>query len=277
MRKLHTLSVFMISLVVCGCLSMPADDEASAVATVVQEFGSRAPPKAKPSFGLYLLALTWLPSFCCGHPGKDECKALGGSFGATHVTLHGLWPNYSDEESQRRGEDYPSFCGRYQACDRRDPPGWCAPDPSTIPAEMSQYGPGYVNNGNFLAKHEWPKHGSCTGLEPGRYFAAALQAMLDLPGDRGTPSALSSHVGQEVPVEDLRASFGPPKSVLLSCDQRCQLRQVSVCLARDERGVPTTPTKCPVSVSTTEYSNGCSTRRCATVRIQASGQCSGVR
>src|ERR1700759_180184 len=86
-----------------------------------------------PSFGLYVLALSWAPSFCCGHADKEECANLPQAFAGTPLTLHGLWPNYTDDE-QRGRTTYPQFCGTYAHCSHHDPS--CAPDPSTIPDEM---------------------------------------------------------------------------------------------------------------------------------------------
>ena len=47
-------------------------------------------------------------------------------------------------------------------------------------------------------RHEWVKHGTCSGLSPDAYFAEALNALRFLPGDRGTPALISGNVGGEV-------------------------------------------------------------------------------
>ena len=46
-----------------------------------------------------MVALSWAPSFCCTHPDKEECAGLRDAFAGTHLTLHGLWPNYTDVEA----------------------------------------------------------------------------------------------------------------------------------------------------------------------------------
>lgn len=226
-----------------------------------------------PSFSLYLLALSWAPNFCCGHEGRSQCDGLGGSFGADHLTIHGLWPNYSDAESARAGADYPVYCGRFSACRGDGGPSFCRPDPATIPPGMSKYGPGYVTDDDFLANHEWPKHGSCSGLEPGAFFAAAIKSLLALPGDSGTPELLRHRAGGDVALAELRDSFGAPASVVLSCDQDCNLKQVGICLAHDAGGSPTAPVACPGKVTASDYDNGCVTHRCGRIRIQKAGQC----
>lgn len=232
-----------------------------------------------PGFDLYLLALTWGPRFCCGHETRQECVDLATSFGATHLTLHGLWPNFSDEHAARREAPYPAFCGEYAACDSKEPPAFCRVDAATIPDRMRHLAPGYVADGRSLADHEWAKHGSCTGLGPGEFFAASVRAMDSLPskagekGEGGTPALLTANVGKALRRTAIEGAFGAPGSVVLGCDASCRLTQVGVCLGRDGDGEPTGPVPCPDVVTTSDYDNGCATRACATVAIPAAGQC----
>lgn len=234
----------------------------------------RAPTEAS-NFGLYVLALSWAPSFCCGHPDKQECADLEHAFAGSHLTLHGLWPNYTDAQATR-GRSYPQFCGAYAHCER-DPDASCVPDPSTLPDEMRTLGPGYVGDHDFLADHEWPKHGSCTGLEPKAYFRAALDAMKALPGS-GTPDVLAGAIGRDVAPDELAGAFGvPAESILLSCDASCALVQVSVCLDHDASGRPTTPVTCPQNTTRAQYDNGCITRHCDRITVPAAGRCDLVQ
>jgi ribonuclease T2 len=137
---------------------------------------------------------------------------------------------------------------------------------------MATYGPGYVTDNYFLANHEWPKHGSCTGLDAGGYFSKSIEALLALPGDEGTPALLREHVGGKVALSDLRTAFGPSENVVLSCDPRCNLAEVGVCFGVDGQGNPTAPMACPQNVMSGS-SNSCvgnpSRPRCPTVSIQA--------
>jgi ribonuclease T2 len=192
---------------------------------------------------------------------------------ATHLTLHGLWPNYSDEEATRFHAEYPQFCGKFASCKGKHEPAFCEPDPASLPAAMTTLGPGFVRDHHFLANHEWPKHGSCTGLAPAEYFSAALRAMEAVPGDRGTPDLVKRHQGGEVPTAELAEAFGPRGSVLLSCNASCRLEQVSICLAREPDGRPGKPVACPASTDREAYDNGCVTRHCAEVHIPAFGAC----
>jgi ribonuclease T2 len=138
---------------------------------------------------------------------------------------------------------------------------------------MKIYGPGYVSDDDFLADHEWPKHGSCTGLDSGTYFSAAISALKGLPGDQGTPDLLAKNVGGTVATKDLQAAFGTPESVMLSCDSSCNLTQVSICLAHAASGLPSIRTACPNNTTSSAYDNGCFVNNCQNVKIQAAGQC----
>jgi len=231
-----------------------------------------APPS---SFGLYLLAMQWAPNACCAHPGKEagaeSCGALAGSYAATHVTLHGLWPSYTDDESRGRPRPWPQYCGALAHCEH-DEDASCAPG-VPVPPDLAARAPAYITDHGALATHEWSKHGSCTRLSPAAYFAAELAAIRSLPGD-GTPDVLSAAAGKDVARADLSRAFGiPPEAVALGCDAHCELTQVGFCLGHDAADQPTTPIACPHNVLSSEYDNGCVTRGCERVVVQAAGEC----
>jgi ribonuclease T2 len=226
-------------------------------------------PGEKATFSLYMLALTWAPNFCATHEDKEQCKSMPGSFAADHLTIHGLWPNYNDQEAVGQPHPWPDFCSPYNACSTESP-AMCDPDPASIPGDMKTYGPGYLTDSDFLANHEWPKHGSCTGLTADRYFSEAIKSLLALPGDRGTPKKLTSNLGKKIKATELRSAFEHPESVVLSCDAKCNLSQVGICLANGADGLPKDRVSCPKNVSNAEYDNGCFVKnRCKSITIQA--------
>jgi ribonuclease T2 len=263
---------FLLAIAACetgnrDVASGSASPAGSSAATTGPTAASPAP--TSDAFGLYVLALSWAPSFCCAHPEKQECAGLADAFGATHLTLHGLWPNYTDDEAAQHHTSYPQFCGTYDHC-KKDHDRSCEPDPAAIPRDMRELGPGYVGDHEFLADHEWPKHGSCTKLAPADYFRAALDAMKAIP----TPENVRAAVGHDLALADLEGAFGVPReSVLLSCDGQCRLQQVSFCLSHDARDRPTTPVACPTNTTRARYDNGCVTRHCERVTIPAVGDC----
>ncbi len=100
------------------------------------------------SFDFYLLNLSWSPEFCHSHPDAAEC--------AQHraFTLHGLWP-------QRLNGGYPEHCS--------DEPG---------PQDPARFRDIYPDAG--LLRHEWQKHGTCSGLDPDTFFQKARAATNNL-------------------------------------------------------------------------------------------------
>lgn len=102
-------------------------------------------------FDYYVLALTWSPNWCTfegdarGSPECDGSRRLG-------WTLHGLWPEYE------RG--WPQDC--------------ISPHPA--PTRRMTAAMADIMGSGGLAWYEWRKHGTCSGLPAGEYFALARQA-----------------------------------------------------------------------------------------------------
>jgi len=98
--------------------------------------------RARPGqFAYYVLALSSEPGFCAAHPKpSQECVAPQG------FALHGLWPQLSLNS-------YPTFCSKV-----------------ALSADVqARYASIYADP--TLIAHEWPKHGTCSGLAPEAYFA----------------------------------------------------------------------------------------------------------
>ena len=102
-------------------------------------------------FDYYVLAMTWTPSWCATtgdsreDPQCDAGRALG-------FTLHGLWPQYEF--------GWPSYCRTTER------------EPSRAEtAAMAD-----IMGSSGLAWYEWKKHGRCSGLSAGDYFALSREA-----------------------------------------------------------------------------------------------------
>jgi ribonuclease T2 len=146
-----------------------------------EEFAQLAPaPAPAPSghvagqFQSYALALEWVPTFCEGKEGMSECSTQNPDrFDATHLALHGLWPNQNGDARHDYG-----YCGvdsAAQALDR--PETWRRlPLPALSPATRAALTTVMPGVSSFLEHHEWTRHGTCSGLDADDYFtrAAAL-------------------------------------------------------------------------------------------------------
>jgi ribonuclease T2 len=174
---------------------------------------ARAPkaPSVAGEFDYYVLSLSWSPSFCASQkPGAqpEQCGA-GRRFG---FVVHGLWPQFD--------KGWPQDCDTAHG-DRV---------PEALVSQMLDIMPS-----RKLVGHEWAKHGSCSGLDPAGYFAAARQAraavhipaQFQAPNDylTTTPGALKQALLAANP--QLRDDM-----LSVTCKDRT-LQEVRVCLNKD--------------------------------------------
>jgi ribonuclease T2 len=111
----------------------------------------------------YVLALSWSPTFCATE-GRDEPLQCAPDRDLGFV-VHGLWPNTAT--------DAPAYCRQR------------GPNPSRQDIERVLD----VMPSRSLARHQWRKHGTCSGLSPAAYFdtirraraAVAIPPALDVP------------------------------------------------------------------------------------------------
>jgi ribonuclease I len=111
----------------------------------------------------WTLALTWQPGYCAVESRTAGCDRDP----VPRLVLHGLWPDGAG-----------AFCTAESWADTDDPKAaWCGLPPVPLAPETRQRlraaMPGIAA---CLDRHEWRKHGTCTGLTPEAYFdrAAAL-------------------------------------------------------------------------------------------------------
>ena len=191
----------------------------------------------EPEVDHYILALSWQPAFCEYNMGKPECGALDeGDFAATNLTLHGLWPNAADG-------DHPFYCG-VTASDRRvDEAGdWCAlPAPGIDQATQSALAETMPGSRSCLDRHEWVKHGTCTGFGGDAYFDTSLHLLREVEATQ-LANLLRANIGREVSRRELlqawERDFGPgtAKALEIVCRRdgpRGSLTEIRLALRRD--------------------------------------------
>lgn len=181
-------------------------------------------------FDYYLLTLSWSPTYCLIHPGdRAECAHKGYGF-----VLHGLWPQFD--------------AGGY--------PENCSLDSLSPAAEAA--GREVYPSANLL-RHEWQRHGTCSGLDAVDYVHTADRALASvrIPSNLTAPSAPVTLTGAEVAAEFRAANPGMPQNALTVACSRGELSEVRLCLTRDlqprscGRGVrnscPATPIEIPAA------------------------------
>ena len=165
-------------------------------------------------FDFYVLALSWSPGFCAteeGAEGRDQCRT-GAGLG---FVTHGLWPQF------QRG--YPVACGSDRA-------------PSRIALDQAQGL--YPSEG--LARHQWRRHGVCSGRSPVDYFGDVRAAR-----DRVTVPDLFTAAVRAAPAEIERAfaaaNAGLRQDMMSVVCRRGTLLEVRICFERDLRAFRSCP------------------------------------
>jgi ribonuclease T2 len=102
-------------------------------------------------FDFYVLALSWSPSYCTVKGSEADAEQCGGK--PLGFTVHGLWPQYE--------QGFPEDCAIGQ------PSGVSRHILRKIDAVLPADG---------LARHQWRKHGTCSGLTQQAYFQTLSDA-----------------------------------------------------------------------------------------------------
>jgi ribonuclease T2 len=158
-------------------------------------------------FDYYLLTLSWSPTYCLIHPhNRAECSGKGYGF-----VLHGLWPQYDS--------------GGY--------PQDCVPE-APLPTEAEAVGRTLFPSPT-LVRHEWQRHGTCTGLDALTYFRTADRALavVRIPATLEAPQSDLNLSAEQIASQIQAVNAGMPSTGLKIACSRGELAQVRVCLNRD--------------------------------------------
>lgn len=144
-----------------------------------------------------VLAVSWQPSFCEIRSSRPECTSMtAGRFDATHLALHGLWPEGAEYCGIAPAQEDLDRAKRWDRLARVDL------TPSTRDA-LARVMPGTQSH---LDRHEWTRHGSCHGTPAEDYFRTAL-ALLGALDASPVQSFLAGKIGTSVDTNDIRAAF----------------------------------------------------------------------
>jgi ribonuclease T2 len=171
----------------------------------------QTPTPVAGTFDYYVMSLSWSPEHCATkpHTSDDPQCGLSRRFG---FVLHGLWPQYE------RG--YPQSCSTSMQLgnDVVDSMLDIMPSPD-------------------LVRHEWAKHGTCSGLSPETYFGNARAAFssVKIPPRYDDPTnafrTAVSEVKQAFQATNPDIDAG---EMAVECSGRF-LQEVRVCLDKDLR------------------------------------------
>ena len=129
-----------------------------------------------------ILALSWENSFCKVNPNDKACRLRKpGDYSLSHFVLHGLWP---------KKKNYCSTKYKFHL----SPLMWKV---------LKKYMPA----ADYLAKHEWKKHGTCFGTDAETYFLTAIKLTQQF-NESQFLSFVRMHMGQYVSLQRIRFVFG---------------------------------------------------------------------
>jgi ribonuclease T2 len=148
----------------------------------------------------YILAVSWEPAFCDEHRKNAECEIeTRTAFGATHFTLHGLWP-------EPRGKAYCNVSETLKELDKQHdweslPAIVLAPDTRR---SLDEVMPGTKSD---LERHEWIEHGTCSNGETADvYFSHAIALITQLNASKAR-DLFASNIGGEIATVDIKDAF----------------------------------------------------------------------
>jgi ribonuclease T2 len=174
----------------------------------VASMGSKSNIPLGNGFDFYVLSLSWSPHYCASKGGKGDAQQCGAAkpFG---FIVHGLWPQ------NERG--YPEYCATSKEPTRDEIRSVLDLTPS--------YG---------LVRHEWEKHGTCSGLLPAQYFIAmraARQAVTIPPQFANIKRAISLSANQIENSFTQSNSGLNSQSIAVDCDRQ-KLAEVRICFTK---------------------------------------------
>jgi ribonuclease T2 len=186
----------IVTVLLCFCLVLAA----------LAKKHKRATPSGSNQFDYYLLSLSWAPNYCAEHPSDHsrECTAH------TAFVLHGLWP-------QSENGAPPMDCGE------------AAPPSNETVDRMLNFMPS-----RGLIRHEWSKHGTCSGLPADIYFRNVERAYSSV---RVPEVYRSLSHDAKVKLRELEQTFAsenhaPAEAFRTSCHEG-ELVGVEVCLDKN--------------------------------------------
>ena len=195
-------------------------------------------------FDYYVLALSWQPAFCEFHTDKPECQTQDDTrYDAKSLALHGLWPSVRGDTRH----EY-EFCDVSWNIKKKDRArAWCALPPLDLSESARQrlitLMPG---TRSCLERHEWFRHGACSGLSENEYFDKAM-ALTEQLARTKFQAHLAKHIGKRVSrkslLDEFEKDYGPGSSraLILHCESKhgtSLLTEVHLYLKKDALGAP---------------------------------------
>ena len=207
MKSISSLLGLLACFVLSGCEPVNGDNVVSPQA---QEAENTAIPLGT-GFDFYVLALSWSPGYCASEGANADKNQCDGPRPYEFI-VHGLWPQFE--------KGYPSNCDSEFA----------AQLPNSMINQMLDIMPSYG-----LIKHEWRKHGRCSGLSADDYFTvtrAAFSKISSPPSFNGLQETMSVSPASVEKLFQAENKSIPADGIAVTC-KRNYLRDVRICMTKD--------------------------------------------
>ncbi len=168
------------------------------------------------NFDFYVLALSWSPGFCSlegDAKNREQCRS-GAGLG---FVVHGLWP--------QNETGYPVECG---------PAG-------RNPSRQAMDSARQVFPEEGLARHQWRKHGVCSGSSPTEYFKDVRRARdaVVIPPQFTNPERTQTWSPIDLERAFIAANPALRADMVAVACRRNVLQEVRICMTKDLRGFRT--------------------------------------
>jgi ribonuclease T2 len=144
-----------------------------------------------------ILGLSWHPGFCEGRPKAAECRDQAADApSARQFSLHGLW-------RVRK-----SYCGVPEALKDQDKKRSWLDMPElalgdTLKVELARAMPGMASG---LERHEWIKHGTCSGDVAADYYARSLALLAEVNASE-VQALFARKLGERLGEAEIKSAF----------------------------------------------------------------------
>jgi ribonuclease T2 len=177
-------------------------------------YGNDGERNVSGQFDYYALVLSWSPTYCANEGEDDDAQCNRRDGRRYSFVLHGLWPQYE--------HGYPSQC----RLSRRPFV------PENVITSMLDIMPS-----RGLVIHEYRTHGTCSGLDPARYFATAHRLFdgINIPQRFRNPFESQLVAPSDIRREFLQANpnFKPDMIAIVCGGAGKGLKEVRFCVSKD--------------------------------------------
>jgi ribonuclease T2 len=173
--------------------------------------GARLPASQAGHFDYYVLSLSWSPEHCAEKPGgPDDSQCGTGRYYA--FVVHGLWPQYDNG-------GYPQTCSTANRL-----------SDDVVQRTLD------IMPSEDLVRHEWQKHGTCSGLSADAYFERARQAFqrVIIPDRYRDPETPLRVTAASVRSEFIAGNASLPENgIFIFCNGHF-LTELRICLSKED-------------------------------------------